>query len=132
MSSSLYTDNKNKDILILGKGKTRGLDNTILTTAALYSIKFSRSERQFCLILHYNGSNSFLFANVTKIYRFKAKSFEIKPYPLRLENISRYFTANNMKKTGLNGYVYNFSVDYNIIGTSNIIDIHKYLMKKMI
>ena len=35
-----------------------------------------------------------------------------------------------MKKIGLNGYVYEFFVDYNIIGTSNIIDIHKYLMKK--
>ena len=34
------------------------------------------------------------------------------------------------KKTGLNGYVYEFSVDYNIIDTSNIIDIRKYLMKK--
>ena len=35
-----------------------------------------------------------------------------------------------MKKTGLNKYVYEFSVDYNIINTSNIIDINKYLMKK--
>ena len=35
-----------------------------------------------------------------------------------------------MKKTGLNGYVYEFSVGYNIIDTSNIINIHKYLMKK--
>ena len=35
-----------------------------------------------------------------------------------------------MKKTGLNGYIYDFSVDYNTIDTSNIIDIHKYLMKK--
>ena len=34
------------------------------------------------------------------------------------------------RKTRLNGYVYEFSVDYNIIETSNIIDIHKYLMKK--
>ena len=32
-----------------------------------------------------------------------------------------------MKKTTLNGCVYEFSVDYNI---SNIISIHKYLMKK--
>ena len=48
-----------------------------------------------------------------------------------LENISKDFTANNLKKkTGLNGYVYEFSVDYNIIDTSNIIDIHKYLTKK--
>ena len=36
-----------------------------------------------------------------------------------------------MKKTGLNGYVYDISVGYNIINTSNIINIYKYLMKKI-
>ena len=35
-----------------------------------------------------------------------------------------------MKKPRLNGYVWDFSADYNIIDTSNIIDTHKYLMKK--
>ena len=49
---------------------------------------------------------------------------------INLKHISKDFTANNMKKTRLNGYVYEFSVDYNIIDTGNIIDIHKYLMKK--
>ena len=39
-------------------------------------------------------------------------------------------TKTKTKKTGLNGYVYEFSVDYNIIDISNIINIHKYLMKK--
>ena len=34
------------------------------------------------------------------------------------------------KKTGLNGFVYNFSVGYSTFDTSNIIDIHKYLIKK--
>ena len=34
-----------------------------------------------------------------------------------------------MKKAGLKGYVYKISVDYNIIDTSNNINIHKYLMK---
>ena len=47
-----------------------------------------------------------------------------------LGNISGDFPANNMSKTGLNGYVYDFSVDYRAFDTSNIIDIHKYLMKK--
>ena len=47
-----------------------------------------------------------------------------------LGNISKDFTSINMKKTGLNGYVYEFSVYYNIADTSNIIDIHTYLMKK--
>ena len=35
-----------------------------------------------------------------------------------------------MKKTGLNGCVYYFSVGYRVFVTSNVIDIHKYLMKK--
>ena len=75
-------------------------------------------------------SNSFLFVNATKIYRFKAKDSKKKKCPLCLGNISKDFIANNMKKTGLNGYVYEFSVDYNIIDTSNIINTHKYLMEK--
>ena len=35
-----------------------------------------------------------------------------------------------MKKTGLYGYVYDFLVDYDSIVVVNILDIHKYLMKK--
>ena len=35
-----------------------------------------------------------------------------------------------MKKTGLHGYVYDFSVDYDATDVDNILDIHKYLMKK--
>ena len=37
-----------------------------------------------------------------------------------------------MKDTGLNGYVYDFSVDYDAIAADDILDIHKYLMKKII
>ena len=65
-----------------------------------------------------------MFFNAAKIYHFKAKVSEIKKYPLRLGNISKYFSANNMKKTGLNGCVYNFSVDYRPFDTSNIFDNH--------
>ena len=67
MSSSVHTDNKKKDILILGKGPTQGLDDTTLTSEAQYSISFSKSNRKFCLSLHYNGRNSFLSVNATKI-----------------------------------------------------------------
>ena len=68
MSSSVHIDNKKKYFLILGKGPTQGLDDTTLTAEAQYSINFSRSNRKICISLHYNGSNSFLFANATKIY----------------------------------------------------------------
>ena len=130
MSSSTHANNKNKDILILGKRQKQGLDNTTLTAEAEYFINFSRSKRKFCLSLHYNGSHSFLFVNGTKIHQFKAKDSEIKAYSLCLGNISKYFSVDNMKKTGLNGYVYNSSVDYSAIAVDDILDIHKYLMKK--
>ena len=35
-----------------------------------------------------------------------------------------------MKKAGLNGYAYDSSADYDAIAVDNILDIHKYLMKK--
>ena len=91
MGSSVHIDNKKKDIFILG-------NDTTLTVEAQYSINFSRSNRKFCLIQHYNGSNSFVFVNATKIYQFKVKDSEIKNYPLCLGNISGDFSAYNMKK----------------------------------
>ena len=71
MSSSMNVDNKNKDILILGQGPTQGLDDTTLTAEALYSINFTRPNKRFALSMHYNGSNSFLFVNATKIAQCK-------------------------------------------------------------
>ena len=48
-----------------------------------------------------------------------------------IDNISKDFTADNMNKTDLNGYVNEFHVDYESIDTSDILDIHKYLMEKL-
>ena len=59
---------------------------------------FSTIKKRLALSYHYNGSNSSLFVNTTKIYQFIAKDFETKLYPLFLINISKDFTANNMKK----------------------------------
>ena len=55
-----------------------------------------------------------MFVNATKIYKLKTKNSEIKTYPSCLENISKHFTAGNMKKTRLNDYVYDFSVEYKL------------------
>ena len=92
MSSSVHIDHKKTDILILGIDPTQGLDDTILATEAEYStiLNFSRSDRKFCL--HYNGSNSSLFVNATKIYQFKAKDSEIKIHSSCLGNISGFLS----------------------------------------
>ena len=129
MSSSPHIDHKGKDMLVLGKGPTQGLEST-LTAEKMYSIDFTITKKKFCLSLHYNGANSYLVVNGTEIYKFKTKDSEIVASPLCLGNISKDWSIDNMKRTGFTGYVYDFSVDYEATDVDDIIDIHKYLMKK--
>ena len=68
--------------------------------------------------LHYNGSNSYLFVNGTEIIKFKTKDSEITAYPLCLGRISKDWSVDNMKKTRLKVYVYDFSVDYDAVSVS--------------
>ena len=84
----------------------------------------------FKLELQWGEANSYLFANGTEIYNFKAKDSEIVASSLCLGNISKDWLIDNMKKTGFNGYVHDFSVDYDAIDVGDIKDIHKYLKKK--
>ena len=88
MSSSAHIDNKKKDILVLGKGPTKGLKDT-LTAEKINSIDFTVTKKVFCLSLHYNVANSYLFVNGTEIYKFKVKESEIVATPLCLGNISK-------------------------------------------
>ena len=69
----------------------------------MYYINFTVTKKKFCLSLHYNGANSYLFVNGTEIYKFKAKDSEIVASPLCLGNISKDWSADNMKKQGLMG-----------------------------
>ena len=80
--------------------------------------------------MHYNGGNSCLFVNGTEIMKFKAKDSAMVACPLCLGNIYKDWSTDNMKKTGLTGYVYDFSADYNAVALDDIKGIHKYLMKK--
>ena len=121
---------KKKNILVLGKDLVQGLDNTTIYAEKMYSINFTENNKKFCLRLQYNGENSYSFVNSTEIYKFKAKDSEVVTTSLCLGNISKDLFVDNMKKTGLNGYVYNFSVDYDAIAVADILDIYKYLMKK--
>ena len=124
LSSSAHIDNKKKDILVLGKGPTQGLEHT-LAAEKMYSINFTVSSTS----LEYNGINSYFFVNGTDIYKFKAKDSKIVTSLLCLGKISKDWSTGNIKKTGFTVYVYYFSVDYDSIAVDDIKDIHKYLMK---
>ena len=105
MSSSGHIDHKKKDILVLGKGPTQGAEHT-LTAEKIYSTNFTVTKQKFCLTLHCNGANSYLFVNGTEIYKIKAKYSEIVATPLCLGSISKDWSVDNLKKkTIFNGYV---------------------------
>ena len=128
MNSSKKIDNRKKDISILGKGATQELEHT-LSAEKIYSINFTEHHKKFCLSLHFDAANSYLFVNGKEIHKFKAKDSEIVVTPLYLGNISKDWSVDNMKKTRLNRYVYDFSVDYNAAAV-DILNIHNYVMKK--
>ena len=79
MSSSVHVGNNKKDILTLGVGLAQGLDNTTLTSEKRYLISCTESVVSLnqlywvVLSLHYNGANSYFFANGIEIHKFKAK-----------------------------------------------------------
>ena len=75
----------------------QGLAST-LTAGKMYSINFTVTKKKFCLSLHYNGANSYLFVNSTETIKFKAKNSEIVAGPLCLGNISKDWSTDNMKK----------------------------------
>ena len=129
MSTSIHIDNKKKNMLVLARGPMQRLEST-LTAEKIYSINFTVTKKKFCVSLHYNGGNSYLFVNCTEICKFKAKDSAIVASPLCLGNISKDWSTDNTKKTGLTGYIYDFSADYNAATLDDIKDIHKYLMKK--
>ena len=96
MSFSAHIDNNKKEILVLGKGPTQGLERK-LTTEKMYTIDFTVTKKKFCLNLHYIRANSYLFVSGTKIYKFKAKDSEIVGNPICLGNISKDWSIDNMK-----------------------------------
>ena len=97
----------------------------------MYSPNFTVDNKIFCLSLHYNGDNSYLFVNGKEVTKFRAKNSELMKYPMCLGDLSKDYTRkNSCRDTGLYGNVYDFSVDYSAITNDKILDIHWYLMEK--
>ena len=130
MSGSSHANNKARIILVLGKEFIQGIDGTTIYAEKIYSTNFIVANKKFCLSLHYNGDNSYLFVNGKEIINFKAEDSEIVPYPFCLGGLSKDFSPSNTHRTGLTGYIYDLSVHYWAIANDKILDIHKYLMKK--
>ena len=130
LSSSVHTNNKVNNVLVLGKTFIQGINGTTIYAEKMYSTNFTVNNKKFCLSLLCNGDNSYLFVNDKKIHKFKAKDSEIVPDPLSLGGISKDLEVGYMRASSIIGYVYDFSVDFGAIEVDDILDIHKYLKKK--
>ena len=98
LSTSSHANNKKNNVLVLDTDFVQGINGTTIYAEKLYSINFTEKNKTFCLSLHYNGANSYLFVNGTEIHKFKAKDSEIVASPLCVGNISKDFSVDNMKK----------------------------------
>ena len=132
LSNSVHATNNTQNILILGHGLTQKVNNTTIYAEKMYSFNFSAENKIFCLSLHYNGDDSYLFVNGKEVTKFKARKSEINAnqLPLGSTSSSTNLSSSDIEDSKLYGNVYDFSVDYSTISNDKLLDIHAYLMKK--
>ena len=64
--------------------------------------------------------NGYIFVNGVEIYKINTKNSGINAAALCLSNISKYFPADIIKKSGLSGFVFDFSIDFDNIDVDDI------------
>ena len=130
-SSSSHIDNPQNKFLILGEGDTFGINGSFGAQDKKFSINFSKAKTKFCLSLHYNGDNSYLFVNGKEIYKFKASNKNVNIVTqFCLQRITNKFNHVDAEEIYLKGNIYDFSIGCNAIHKSDILDIHKYVILK--
>ena len=131
MSFSKHANNKANNIYVLGKDYVQKINDTTIYAEKMYYRNFTDPGHKFVLSLHYNGNKSYLFVNGRQELKFKAKTDQLVKEKLCIGNLSDQWTTSESEKTGLYGKIYDFAVDYEqIVGTTKILDIHKYLIIK--
>ena len=131
MGSSIHATNRANNIYVMRKEFIQGINDTTIYAEKLFHNNFTELGEKFVLSLHYNGDNSYLFANGRQELKFKAKDDQIINEKLCIGNLSSEWTTSESEKTGLYGNIYDFVVDYRAInGLEPIYDMHGYLMTK--
>ena len=126
-----HTDNRKNNFLIIGKGPTIGINGSFGSPDKEFSLNFIKARTNFCLSLNYNGDNSYLFVNEKEIFKFKASNGSVNfPTWFYLGSICDGFHATVSREESLGGNEYDFSVNYNAIDKSDILDTYKYLIGK--
>ena len=100
MSSSIHATNRANNIYVMGKEFIQGINDTTIYAEKLFHNNFTELGEKFVLSLHYNGDNSYLFANGRQELKFKAKDDHIINEKLCIGNLSGEWTKSESEKTG--------------------------------
>ena len=102
-SSSSYFDNCKNNFLVVDEGPTLGINGSFCSLEKKFSINFSKESPNFCLSLHHNANNSYLFVNVNSlklkptikmlIFQLNCES-EVYLMNLVLMSLEKYFYVN--------------------------------------
>ena len=131
MSFSVHATNRANHIYVMGTEFVQGINDTTIYAEKNFYRTFTDPGKKFALSLHYNGNNSYLFVNGRQELKFKCKTDQLVKEKFCIGNLSDQWTTSESEKTGLYGRIYDFVVDYEqIVGTTKILDMHKYLMTK--
>ena len=131
MSFSVHKTNRANHIYVMRHGFTQGIHDTMLYVEKNYYRNFTEPGKKFMLSLHYSGDDSYLFVNGRQELKFKCKTDQLVKEKLCIGNLSDQWTTSESEKTGFNGNIYDFVVDYEqIVGVKAIYDMHRYLMIK--
>ena len=131
MSFSVHATNRANNIYVMGEAFVQGINDTTIYAEKKIYRNFTDPGKKFVLSLHYNGDNSYLFANGTQELKFNAKTDQLVTEKLCIGNLSDQSTTSESEKTGLYGNIYDFVVDYKSInGVKPIYDMHRHLMTK--
>ena len=71
-NSSSHSDNRKNNFIVLGESPTYGIYGSFGSPEKKFNINFTKANTNFCLSLHYNADNSYLFVNGKEIFKFKA------------------------------------------------------------
>ena len=73
LGDSRHANNKTQSVSVLGHGLVRKINDTKIYAKKIHSPNFTVDNKIFCLILHYNGDNTYLFVNCKEVLKFKAE-----------------------------------------------------------
>ena len=131
MSFSVHATKRANHIYVMGKEFVQGINDTTIYAEKSFYRNFTDPGKNSRLSLHYNGNYSCLFVNGRQELKFNCNTDQLVKEKLYIGNLSDKWTTSESEKTGLNGNIYDFVVDYKTIyGVRPIYDMHRYLMTK--